>query len=110
MLDSLEEAAADKRIVGIYLKGSNTNPGNGFATLQEVRQALQRFRDTGKAHPGLRYRLGRTRILPQFRRQYHRHQSPGFNGVRRLQLRTGLLWRSIPEIWRWRSSLTGGEI
>jgi len=48
VLDSLEEAAEDKRIVGLYLKGSNANPGNGFATLKEVREALQRFRDTGK--------------------------------------------------------------
>jgi protease IV len=46
VLESIEEATKDKRIVGVYLKGSVQ--GTGFATLREVRQALQKFRDAGK--------------------------------------------------------------
>jgi protease IV len=44
--ESLEQAAKDKHIVGLYLTGSVQ--GTGFATLREVRQALQKFRDSGK--------------------------------------------------------------
>lgn len=50
VLTALEAAAKDDRIVGLYLYG-NINPassGSGFATLREVRQALQAFRDAGK--------------------------------------------------------------
>ena len=50
VLDTLEKARRDPRIVGIYLDGSQSSDasGNGYATLKEVRQALQRFRDAGK--------------------------------------------------------------
>ena len=50
VLDSLDQAAKDRRIVGLYLKGSEnaTSSGSGFATLKEVREALERFRATGK--------------------------------------------------------------
>ncbi|HCF25822.1 MAG TPA: signal peptide peptidase SppA [Cyanobacteria bacterium UBA11049] len=49
VLDTLEKARRDPRIVGIYLDGSQTDASsNGYATLKEVRQALQRFRDAGK--------------------------------------------------------------
>jgi protease IV len=50
VLETLERAAKDDRIAGIYLSG-NINPtglGSGLATLQEVRQALQKFRESGK--------------------------------------------------------------
>ncbi|MBF2047747.1 MAG: signal peptide peptidase SppA [Leptolyngbya sp. IPPAS B-1204] len=50
VLETLERAAKDDRIAGIYLSGS-INPaglGSGLATLQEVRQALQKFRESGK--------------------------------------------------------------
>lgn len=50
VLETLERAAKDDRIAGIYLSG-NVNPagmGSGLATLQEVRQALQKFRESGK--------------------------------------------------------------
>ncbi|MCU0527017.1 MAG: signal peptide peptidase SppA [Elainella sp. Prado103] len=50
VLETLERAASDDRIAGIYLSG-NISPaglGSGLATLQEVRQALQRFRQSGK--------------------------------------------------------------
>jgi protease IV len=46
VLESLEKAAKDERIVGLYLEGSVQ--GTGFGTLREVRQALQKFRDAGK--------------------------------------------------------------
>lgn len=50
VLETLEHAAKDDRIAGIYLSG-NVNAvggGSGLATLQEVRQALQKFRESGK--------------------------------------------------------------
>ncbi len=49
VLDTLEKAQRDKRIVGIYLDGTHNSRGNvGFATLREVRAALERFRAAGK--------------------------------------------------------------
>lgn len=51
VLDSLEKARRDKRIIGIYLDGSHsTEEGSstGYATLKEVRQALLKFREAGK--------------------------------------------------------------
>jgi protease-4 len=50
VLETLERAAKDDRIAGVYLSG-NINAvglGSGLATLQEVRQALQKFRESGK--------------------------------------------------------------
>lgn len=50
VLETLEQAAKDDRIAGIFLSGnvSSTGSGSGLATLQEVRQALQKFRESGK--------------------------------------------------------------
>ncbi|MBW4471635.1 MAG: signal peptide peptidase SppA [Stenomitos rutilans HA7619-LM2] len=49
VLDAINEAARDPKIVGIYLHGDEDSAGGaGFATLKEVREALQRFRDSGK--------------------------------------------------------------
>ncbi len=49
VLDGLNKAATDKRIVAVYIYGdSGGSSATGFATLKEVRQALQRFRATGK--------------------------------------------------------------
>lgn len=51
VLDSLEKARRDKRIVGIYLDASRTGGASnlaGFATLKEVRQALEKFHAAGK--------------------------------------------------------------
>jgi protease-4 len=50
VLDAINQAAQDKRIVGIYLYGDTSRDGGGagYATLKEVREALQRFRATGK--------------------------------------------------------------
>lgn len=50
VLNSIEQAATDDRIIGLYLRGSTSLTGtdSGFATLREVREALQTFRDSGK--------------------------------------------------------------
>jgi protease-4 len=48
VLQSLEQAAKDKRIVGIYLKGDMGTTTQGSAVLKEVRDALEKFRSTGK--------------------------------------------------------------
>ncbi|NEQ20720.1 MAG: signal peptide peptidase SppA [Microcoleus sp. SIO2G3] len=50
VLDTLEKARKDERIVAVYLDGSKTSMGSdtGFATLKEVREALDRFRKSGK--------------------------------------------------------------
>ena len=47
---ALREAAADERIKGIYITGSFSPSGYGtsFATLQEVRRALEVFKQSGK--------------------------------------------------------------
>ncbi len=49
-LNAIDAAAKDKRIVAIYLDGSKGNQlsSTGFATLKEVRNALSKFRATGK--------------------------------------------------------------
>jgi protease IV len=49
ILNAIDAAAKDKRIVAIYLDGSSGKLSTtGFATLKEVRTALERFRATGK--------------------------------------------------------------
>jgi protease-4 len=50
VLNALEEAATDDRIVGLYLTGNvnSAGIGSGFATLREVREALQAFQESGK--------------------------------------------------------------
>jgi protease IV len=49
VLNAIDAATKDKRIVAIYLDGSNGRQAStGFATLKEVRTALERFRATGK--------------------------------------------------------------
>ena len=49
VLNSIDAAAKDKRILAIYLDGSSGKLSRtGFATLKEVRTALERFRATGK--------------------------------------------------------------
>ncbi|MBD1866934.1 signal peptide peptidase SppA [Oculatella sp. FACHB-28] len=50
VLNALEKAATDDRIVGLYLTGNvnATGLGSGFATLREVREALQTFHESGK--------------------------------------------------------------
>jgi protease IV len=49
VLDAVNKATTDKRIVGVYIYGDSGGASStGFATLKEVRQALQRFRAAGK--------------------------------------------------------------
>lgn len=50
VLDSIDKAAKDKRIVGIFLHGNlaTENYGSGFAALKEVREALERFKKEKK--------------------------------------------------------------
>ena len=50
VLEALDKAQRDKRIVGIYLDATDATQGRvtGFATLKEVRQALEKCRAAGK--------------------------------------------------------------
>jgi protease-4 len=50
ILDCLDKAAADKRVVGLYLHGNLDSDGysSGFAALREVREALLRFKAAKK--------------------------------------------------------------
>jgi protease IV len=50
VLNAIDTAAKDKRIIAIYLDGTSSKQksSSGFATLKEVRTALERFRGTGK--------------------------------------------------------------
>ncbi|WP_373542514.1 signal peptide peptidase SppA [Chamaesiphon sp.] len=49
ILNAIDTAITDKRIVAIYLDGNNAKLSTtGFATLKEVRGALERFRASGK--------------------------------------------------------------
>ncbi|MEG4857917.1 signal peptide peptidase SppA [Microcoleus sp. K1-B6] len=48
VLDTIEYAKKDPKIVGIYLEGSSDSSSTGFANLKEVRSALQGFRDAKK--------------------------------------------------------------
>ncbi|MBD2743187.1 signal peptide peptidase SppA [Coleofasciculus sp. FACHB-1120] len=49
VLDAIAQATKDKRIVGVYLDGSGSSSSStGFATLKEVRSALEKFRKSGK--------------------------------------------------------------
>jgi protease IV len=48
VLDAIDSAKKDPKIVGMYLEGSSDASSSGFANLKEVRSALQRFRDAKK--------------------------------------------------------------
>ncbi len=48
LLTAIDKAAQDERILGIFLDGRGIDIGNGYGTLQEVYQALERFKATGK--------------------------------------------------------------
>lgn len=50
VIDTLDKARQDKRIIALYLDGSRSSAGRraGLATLKEVREALERFRASGK--------------------------------------------------------------
>ncbi len=46
-VNAIQAAATDRKIVGLFLTG-NASESTGYATLREVRQALEVFRDSGK--------------------------------------------------------------
>ncbi|MBW4562882.1 MAG: signal peptide peptidase SppA [Mojavia pulchra JT2-VF2] len=50
ILNTLEKARRDPRIVGIYLDATRTGTANpaGYASLKEIRQSLEKFRAAGK--------------------------------------------------------------
>lgn len=48
VVETLDKAGNDPKIVGIYIDGNNTNSAVGYASLKEIRQALEKFRKTGK--------------------------------------------------------------
>lgn len=50
VLDAIQEAADDERIAGLLIQGtiSPAAQGSGFATLHEVRAALESFQESGK--------------------------------------------------------------
>ena len=50
LVDTINKAKNDKRILGIYLDASKASQGEaeGFATLREIRRSLEKFRDSGK--------------------------------------------------------------
>ncbi|MEL6496628.1 MAG: signal peptide peptidase SppA [Cyanobacteria bacterium J06623_7] len=47
-LQSIEEATADERIVAMFLDGRRGSSPNGYATMEEVRVALEKFKAAGK--------------------------------------------------------------
>ncbi len=50
VVTAIDRAAGDSRIAGLYLKGQVARSGyrSGWAALREVREAIQRFRNSGK--------------------------------------------------------------
>lgn len=46
VLKSIEKAASDPQIKGIYISGSNVQ--GGIAQIEEIRNALEKFKDSGK--------------------------------------------------------------
>ncbi len=48
LIQSIDQASKDDNIVALYLQGTNSPTSAGLANLKEIRQALQRFRDSGK--------------------------------------------------------------
>ena len=48
VLESIDKAAKDDRIVALFLDGRKGDSPNGYATMEEVRKALKEFQATGK--------------------------------------------------------------
>ena len=48
VLQSIDKAAKDDRIVALFLDGRKSDSPNGYATMEEVRKALKDFQATGK--------------------------------------------------------------
>ncbi|MEA5535747.1 signal peptide peptidase SppA [Crocosphaera sp. XPORK-15E] len=45
---AIEKATQDNRIKAIFLDGSNASNGSGYATFTEIREALVKFKESGK--------------------------------------------------------------
>ncbi|EAZ92114.1 signal peptide peptidase SppA [Crocosphaera chwakensis] len=48
VIKNIEKASKDDRIKAIFLDGSNANSGSGYASFAEIRQALIKFKESGK--------------------------------------------------------------
>lgn len=48
VLESIDKATKDKRVVALLLDGRNNSSLNGYATLAEIRNALEKFQSAGK--------------------------------------------------------------
>ncbi|MFP4652166.1 MAG: signal peptide peptidase SppA [Phormidium sp.] len=48
VVEALEQASNDDRITGLYLKGAPGDMPTDYANLRDVREALAKFRETGK--------------------------------------------------------------
>lgn len=48
VIENIEKASKDDRIKAIFLDGSNANSGSGYASFAEIRQALIKFKESGK--------------------------------------------------------------
>ncbi len=48
VVDAIDSAAKDEKIVAIYLDGSGSGGSSGLATLREIRTALEKFQAAGK--------------------------------------------------------------
>lgn len=48
VVKGIDKAAEDKRIISLYIEGSNLPGATGLANLEEVREALERFKASGK--------------------------------------------------------------
>jgi protease IV len=48
VVEALEKAAKDRQITSLLLDGRNAENYNGYATLEEIRNALEKFKATGK--------------------------------------------------------------
>ena len=48
VLQSLDKATKDDRIVALFLDGRKGSSSNGYATMEEVRKALKKFQGAGK--------------------------------------------------------------
>jgi len=48
VIDGIENAASDDKIVGLFLQANGNYADYGFATLKELRKALEKFKTSGK--------------------------------------------------------------
>ncbi|WP_107667818.1 signal peptide peptidase SppA [Cyanothece sp. BG0011] len=48
VIKNIEKASKDDRIKAIFLDGSNADNGSGYANSSEIRQALKKFKESGK--------------------------------------------------------------